>query len=715
MRAIFLSLLSAALIVSLAGPAHAAGSVLVPIVLSSGGAAGSFYTSEMTLTNRGAAAARLDFEYTAAFGGGDGTATDTLAAGLQRVVPDAVGYLRSIGVPIPAGDGRGGTLRVRISGVPASAVSVNVRTTTRVAEGRAGLAYPALPSGLAGPVYLCGLRQTGADRSNVAILNAGEPGSGDVVLRLTLASGDSALRTTLPDETLAPGGFKQFTEVFKAHGISNGFVKVERVGGSAPFFAYAVVNDQSNSDGSFVPPVPATANAGKKSLVLPVAVESGAFTTEVVLTNFSSVKKTLALAFVADSVSTEDKTAKLSIALEPGTQTVLPSFVQYLRERQVAGIGPAGTGYAGALFATVDTTDAQGVVIGGRTSAAGGGGRYGLFYSATAQGEGLEGDAWIYGLRQDAENRTNLALVNMGQYTSTDTFTVELFDGETGALAGRVEGVQLAPKRWTQIGTILAQAAPGTSQAYAKIERTGGANPYLAYAVINDGAGPGLRSGDGAFLAAERDCSATVDPSGRTIGWSGGGDDFWLDVPEGCAWTATSSEPWLTAPGSESGVGGALVDYAVASNPGSAARTAVLTVAGAEFTVTQLGNVAGPSDGIFTGTTFQGRPISFQVAKSEITSLTIDMDVTLVGCHATGSFTFTPATNRAILSAGLVSGTMTQEYANGSRLRLGLEGTLPSANAVSGRFGVSLIRTSGGTVCFSTGFGEGGTFSATKP
>src|SRR5574340_1427107 len=99
MRAIFLSLLSAALLVSLAGPACASGSVLVPIVLSSGGAAGSFYTSEMTLTNRGAAAARLAFEYTAAFGGGDGTATDTLAAGLQRVVPDAVGYLRSIGVP----------------------------------------------------------------------------------------------------------------------------------------------------------------------------------------------------------------------------------------------------------------------------------------------------------------------------------------------------------------------------------------------------------------------------------------------------------------------------------------------------------------------------------------------------------------------------------------------------------------------------------------
>jgi len=91
------------------------------------------------------------------------------------------------------------------------------------------------------------------------------------------------------------------------------------------------------------------------------------------------------------------------------------------------------------------------------------------------------------------------------------------------------------------------------------------------------------------------------------------------------------------------------------------------------------------------------------------------MDVTLAACRATGNFTLTPATNRAVLSNGLLSGTMTQDYSNGSRLRLNLEGALPSPNSASGRFGVSLIRTSGGTLCFSTGFGEGGSWSATKP
>src|SRR5512141_1571553 len=151
MKANAVSLFFAALVVSLATPFEAAAGILVPIVLSSGGAAGSYYTSEMTLTNRGPTTARLDFTYIAAFGGGDGTASDSLPAGQQRIVPDAIAYLRSVGVPIPEGDGRGGTLRVQVSGASDAEVSVNVRTTTRVSEGRAGLAYPAVSTGLTAP------------------------------------------------------------------------------------------------------------------------------------------------------------------------------------------------------------------------------------------------------------------------------------------------------------------------------------------------------------------------------------------------------------------------------------------------------------------------------------------------------------------------------------------------------------------------------------
>src|SRR3990172_9794663 len=73
--------------------------LLVPIVLSAAGLNNSFFTSELTLTNRGTNSATVTYTYTAAFGGGSGTATDNLSAGIQRIYPNAIEYLRSIGVP----------------------------------------------------------------------------------------------------------------------------------------------------------------------------------------------------------------------------------------------------------------------------------------------------------------------------------------------------------------------------------------------------------------------------------------------------------------------------------------------------------------------------------------------------------------------------------------------------------------------------------------
>src|SRR5262249_45304388 len=109
--------------------------------------------------------------------------------------------------------------------------------------------------------------------------------------------------------------------------------------------------------------------------------------------------------------------------------------------------------------------------------------------------------AWLYGLQQNVENRTNLALVNTGETGDTaDVFTIDMFDGLTGLKVNTVEGVTLGAKRWTQIGAILAQYAPGTTQGYARVTRTAGTSPFLAYAVINDGGQPGERTGDGAFI-----------------------------------------------------------------------------------------------------------------------------------------------------------------------------------------------------------------------
>ena len=66
----------------------------------------------------------------------------------------------------------------------------------------------------------------------------------------------------LEDVTLEPGEFHQYSGLLgvleSVEGNRQGYVKVERVEGTAPFYAYGVINDQANSDGSFVFPVAAS-------------------------------------------------------------------------------------------------------------------------------------------------------------------------------------------------------------------------------------------------------------------------------------------------------------------------------------------------------------------------------------------------------------------------------------------------------------------------
>lgn len=490
-----------------AGTSTTEGVVFVPIVLDVHGVGTSHYTSELTLTNRSDRDASIRLTYTGAatLGSGSGTARLTLPAGRQVVEPDALAYLLRLGAPIPSSGNRGGTLAIGVSGVASlSEVAATVRTTTAVANGQAGLAYGGTPAwkALSGPAWICGLRENDSDRSNVALQNAGAPGEGDVTLRVTVCSGDSAARVVRPDVTLPPGGFTQVGGILGEHGMTNGYVKVERVGGTAPWFAYGVVNDQANSDGSFVPPQPASTVA-VTGLTVPVVLEASVYTSELVATNWSTRSRTLTLSFVSDQVDRPGATASTSLVLAAGAQVILPNVFQYFRDRSTPGVGPAGSGYVGALFVSSSDGDLSGIVVGARTSAPGGGGRYGLFYPATPFGTASTDSAWLYGLRQDAANRTNLALVNTGETDGgDDVFSVDVYDGATGRLVHTEEGLTLGARRWTQVNNVLSKWAGGVASGYARIRRTAGSNPFVPYAVINDGGIPQQRSDDGAFLPA---------------------------------------------------------------------------------------------------------------------------------------------------------------------------------------------------------------------
>lgn len=472
----------------------------VPAVLSAHGYSGSWFTSELSLANTGTSEATLKLRYTAAQGGGSGEATARLPAGRLLVVPDAIEWLRTLGVPIPGEGDRVGTLSVRFEGLEsADAVSAGARTTTARPEGRAGLAYDAVPRHRAftEPALLWGLRQDASDRTNVAVQNAGEPPEGPITVRLTVLTGDPdhPAETLAGEFVLPPGGFAQASGVLSVAGLSTGAVRVERVSGTAPFYAYAVLNDQATSDGSFVPPWPAGLETWR--LVVPAVVETAAWESEVVLANGSSSPRTLALTYAADALTVP--AVSFTVTLRGGEQRFLPAFVDGLRRAGVPGIPPRGPGLAGALVVRpADGRPLAGVFASARTTTPGGGGRYGLFTPAFPEEALARGAARLSGLIQDEETRANVAIVNLD--AAEGAFRVEVFDGETGHLAGTGPEIRLGPSRWTQVDRVLPAVAPGTRRGWARVLRTSGDGPFLAYAVLNDGAAPFERTGDGAFV-----------------------------------------------------------------------------------------------------------------------------------------------------------------------------------------------------------------------
>ncbi|MEW5980597.1 MAG: SBBP repeat-containing protein, partial [Acidobacteriota bacterium] len=481
----------------------------VPVVLSSQGLNGSFYTTELTVTNRSRQDATLQLTYTASIGEGSGLVNMILPAGRQRIIPDVIVFLRDYGLPIPTSGNQGGTLRVGFTfpGVFSYRdVAVTARTTNVVLNGRVGLAYSGIPvwKGLNDPSLLIGLRQDELDRSNVALQNMGSEAEGDVELQLTIYSGnpDAPTEHALPLVRLQPGGFRQINEILNFDGIAlkSGYVRVERLSGSAPYYAYGVINDQKNSDGSFVPPV----KEGTIHPIVPVIVETGSYQTEVTLVNGSTVHREFLLRYEAPAVRTPDHTVETSVALAPGQQTVIPGFVSYLRDHGLADALPPHGTYAGPLLVSFQSPgESDGVYVLARTLTSGPKGRFGVAYPGIRLDDLPRIGSWVYGLQQNEESRSNLAIAApFSLAVNPSLFMIDLYDGDTGLKAASIEGIAFASERWMQLGSILRSYAPGTRQAYAHVRWVGGASSiYFVYATLNDGAAPGERTGDGAFLS----------------------------------------------------------------------------------------------------------------------------------------------------------------------------------------------------------------------
>ena len=90
-------------------------------------------------------------------------------------------------------------------------------------------------------------------------------------------------------------------------------------------------------------------------------------------------------------------------------------------------------------------------------------------------------------------------------------------------------------------------------------------------------------------------CPESISPVSKSFGSSGGTDSVNVVAPDGCNWTASSSDPsWLKITSGSSGTSNGTVSYSVSTNTGSS-RTGTSTIAGKTFTVTQDGGPIGPT------------------------------------------------------------------------------------------------------------------------
>jgi len=492
--------------------------VQVPVVLDIHGAASSHYTSDFVAVNRSGVDATLVLVYVPAPGtpGAGGPAlARTLPAGRQITIPDAIAYLAASGWALPSdGSAKFGTFFATFVGVSdPSLVFAGSRTSTpnlsTAVGGAFGTFAPAVAAGsaTATDAWIYGLRENASFRSNLAVVHA--PGtssgatSGPVSVEIQLYDGDSGGLAGAPlTKTLQPGEFFQFnsilryTPVLSLLGIASGYARVRLTSGADRFIAYGVLVDGGSSgggtsDGSTLVP---NATGGLVPVILDVPGPPH-FTSDLTLTNPTSAPVTVTLTYTASSAFSGAGSGTCSTTLGTRRQLVQPNALAYLRGCGLAipVSGPQG----GTLLVTGAVAQVRTSNPNPDTSR---GGSYGLSYPAVDASARARSEAWVYGLRQDADVRTNLAIADArAGDPATVAYVVDVFDADTGsATAVRTMTIPLTGGQWTQVSGILSGA--GIAHGYARIRPSSGTSDFVAYGVVNDGPSPGTRTSDGSYV-----------------------------------------------------------------------------------------------------------------------------------------------------------------------------------------------------------------------
>lgn len=464
--------------------------LLLPVVLDVAGAGNTHYTTELTLISRAAAPTTVLLQYTGSAGGGSGYASVALQPGEVRVIPDAIAFLTAAGLPLPTDGARIGTLRAVYPGAAAGEIFIGGRTSTPGAGGTFGLFYTGTAS-TATAATIFGLQQNAAQRSNLALVNAGPD---PVTLRVALQGPNGEALTGPADQSLPGYGWTQINQPLLGQ-ASSGRAVVTKISGSSPFSAYGVLNDSTTSDGSFVPPqVPGDATGADR--LVPIVLSASGYQSELTLTNFTNQPMTLTLVYTGSPQLSASGSGSVPLTLQSGQQLIQADSMTFLRNLGLPV--PTNISVGGSLLVkTPAGASASDFAVGARTfTNAAGGGTFGLFYPGLTLGESATALAYVNGLQQNDGQRSNLAIVNRGDAADSITLRVTYY-GADGAVLANPETATLAPGEWKQFNQPL--GLRGASAGFAKIERLSGSSRWVAYGVLND-----QHNSDGSYIPMSR-------------------------------------------------------------------------------------------------------------------------------------------------------------------------------------------------------------------
>lgn len=518
--------------IAVAGPAEAArpeyACQLLPVVLDVT-ASGTRYLTEISFSNPNEAALGVAVRYTPSMGRveGAGDGEFSVPGGEQLFVPDGIEFLRQLGIAVEASgpdSPQAGTLKICGLDPARAPVGVMARITapTRPPHppGNAGVSFGAVPAdeGFTGRATVFGFRQSVSDRTNVAVYN---PGADPVAVKVTVVSAVNDRQAVLSErEDLGPYGWRQFSNPSGlAQDFDNGYVRVERVSAGGVFGAYGVVNDNATNDGSFVPAV--DEGSLGTSFTIPVVVDSLAYRSELIVANPGNADATYTLTFV-DSISRPSVPLSATLPMPARRQAIIPDVFELFG----VGVWMGGTQTrAGTLRITALEEEALGAFVGVRVLTRQEEGRFGVFAPVVPAGSADAELGYLWGLRADAETRSNVAVLNAGEPGGEDvTLQLQVVDGATGRPAGAPLTITLEPGQWAQPDAFFAKA--GVAHGDVRVVRVGGEGPWWAYGVVNDGEAPGKGTGDGSFVPVVFTGVPQPLPEGA---WGDPGIRMWVD------------------------------------------------------------------------------------------------------------------------------------------------------------------------------------------